>query len=116
MFHGGEATMRSQGGGIAIVIAGIAREIVESCFQMVETSTCRDSSLYRLTRVIPLGAVRRKNWPSRPKIEARATMVLYQDSILNELFERGSYLCLKSRLSVDQNFRRRIRLGQSTPN
>jgi len=41
--------------------------------------------------------------------------LLLQDSILNEGFERGSNLCLKSRLSFGKNFRRGTRLGQRSP-
>jgi hypothetical protein len=41
--------------------------------------------------------------------------LLHQDSILNEWIERSGYLFLKSRPFFADNFRRRIRLGQSTP-
>src|ERR1035437_6995432 len=54
--------------------------------------------------------------PARQATEDRSSGydVLHQNSILNEWFERGSYLCLKSRLSFTKDFRRRIGPGQST--
>jgi hypothetical protein len=41
--------------------------------------------------------------------------LLHQESILIEWFEDGSHLCLKSRLSFTEDFRRRIGPGQSPP-
>src|ERR1035437_10615942 len=54
--------------------------------------------------------------PARQATEDRSSGydVLHQNSILNEWFERGSYLCLKSRLSFTEDFMRRIGPGQST--